>query len=318
MTRPRIAFIGRVAHEKTCSDQFLVNMLSEIADVKVFRHDAMSAADLIQGVNSFKPQQTVFFQLQPSISKHLLPLKNKNFVWVPMWDGFKRPNLRKRMLFRYYRVRILCFSRRVFDYAVTISQDVLHAQYYPRPKTAAKTCRGSPPYTFFLWQRTPQLGPDEIVRIIGRKNISKIILKSDIETAAPESIELQRLPAWLPEEEYQAIFNHIDYYVAPRFKEGIGFSFLEALAQGVPLIGHDEATMNEYVQDGQTSLLFDDRFQLLSGLVSPAQLRPALIEHMQQGCLQWMKAVPSVQSFILGKSCRASAHGSQPSPAICK
>jgi hypothetical protein len=300
MTRPRIAFVGRAVHEKTRSDRFLMDILSEVADLKMFRREAMNGAELVEAINRFNPDQTLFFQLPPSISNHLLPIKSKNFVWVPMWDGFKKLGLRRRLFFRYFRVRSLCFSHSTFKYVRNIGQNALHVRCYPRPEIAARTFRDKPPYTLFLWQRTPQLGVDEVVQIVGRENIAKIILKSDFDVTTNPAVELQRIPEWLPENEYKAMFNQIDYYVAPRFQEGIGFSFLEALSRGIPVIGHDEATMNEYIVDGQNSLLFDDRFQLKSGLVSPARLRPALIADMNEGHQHWLKAIPSVQAFILG------------------
>ncbi|MFO1483985.1 MAG: glycosyltransferase [Verrucomicrobiaceae bacterium] len=301
MTKPRIAFVGRVVHEQTRSDQFLVDLLSEVAEVKVFRREAMSDADLVAGIDQFKPHQTVFHQLPPSVSHHVLRLRSKNFVWVPMWDGFKKLNLRRRMIYRLFGVRFLCFSRSVFDYVRGISRRALHVQYYPEPGASSPACRDKPPYTVFLWQRVPELGLEDVVRIVGRENIAKVIVKSDFGAVTSSSVEVQNLPNWLPEDEYRAIFDQIDFYVAPRMQEGVGFSFLEAMARGIPVIGNDDATMNEYIEDGRTSLLFRGH-QLCSGLASPARLRPALMEHMLQGRLRWMKAVPSVQSFVLGRN----------------
>lgn len=285
-----------------------MDTLSEVAEVKLFRRESMSNAALVEEINRFQPHQTLFFQLPPSISKHLLRLKSKNFIWAPMWDGFKKLDLRKRMIFRFFRVRFLCFSNRVFDYTQSISQEALHVQYYPMPAFRTKPARNKPPYTLFLWQRIPEFGLNEVIRIVGRENIAKIILKSDIDVTAPSSIQLQRMPEWVSEDEYKAVFDQIDYYVAPRFQEGIGFSFLEALGRGIPVIGHNDATMNEYIADGKTSLLFDGGYRLLSGLVSPAQLQPALIEHIKQGHDQWRRAMPVLQSFVLGHRHGAPPH----------
>lgn len=308
MTRPRIAFVGREIHARTRSDQFLVDLLSEVAEVRVFRRESTSDAKIVAAINDFQPHQTLFHQLPPSISKHLLPLKNKHFIWAPMWDGFKKLSLYKRIVFCFFRVRFLCFSHRVFDYAKSVTKAALHVQYYPQPAFTTKPARNKPPYTLFLWQRIPELGIDEVIRIVGRENIAKIILKSDIDVTAPSSIQLQRMPEWVSEDEYNAVFDQIDYYVAPRFQEGIGFSFLEALARGIPVIGHNDATMNEYIADGKTSLLFDGGCQLLSELVSPAQLQPALIEHIKQGHDQWRRVIPVLQSFVLGHRHGAPPH----------
>ena len=94
----------------------------------------------------------------------------------------------------------------------------------------------------------------------------------------------------------------MDYYFAPRFQEGIGFSFLEPMARGIPIIGHDDATMNEYIKDGKNSLLFDRDFRLRSSLVSPAALHADLIAEFDKGYSNWRASIPALKSFIMNRS----------------
>ena len=49
-------------------------------------------------------------------------------------------------------------------------------------------------------------------------------------------------------------------YIAPRFQEGIGMSFLEAMAQGKVVIANNESTMNEYIKNGKTGYLTNLKF----------------------------------------------------------
>lgn len=73
--------------------------------------------------------------------------------------------------------------------------------------------------------------------------------------------------AWMSKEEYSESIESCDWFVAPRLSEGIGMSFLDALALGVPVIAHDFPTMSEYVIKDVNGVLTDfdnDRKILLS------------------------------------------------------
>jgi glycosyltransferase involved in cell wall biosynthesis len=67
-----------------------------------------------------------------------------------------------------------------------------------------------------------------------------------------------RYSTWFPQkEDMQKEMERSAYYISPRKKEGIGMSFLEAMAMGRCVLAHDHATMNEYIEHGKTGFLFD-------------------------------------------------------------
>ncbi len=57
--------------------------------------------------------------------------------------------------------------------------------------------------------------------------------------------------------DYKKAMAATDIYVAPRDFEGIGMSFLEAMAMGKCVIAPDNPTMNEYIVHGVNGLLYD-------------------------------------------------------------
>ncbi len=78
-----------------------------------------------------------------------------------------------------------------------------------------------------------------------------------------------------PEEEKCDLYNLADVYVMPSRAEGFGFVFLEAMASGLPVIA------SKY--DGGRDALLDGRLGLLVDPSSPAEIRAAIMEQLQQG-----------------------------------
>jgi glycosyltransferase involved in cell wall biosynthesis len=72
-------------------------------------------------------------------------------------------------------------------------------------------------------------------------------------------------------------------YVAPRFHEGIGLSFLEAMAMGRCVIAVNNPTMNEYIIDGENGFLYD------ISSPAPIALSPEKIRNIQQNTIKYMQ-----------------------------
>ena len=64
--------------------------------------------------------------------------------------------------------------------------------------------------------------------------------------------------SWLPEKaDLIKLISKAAYYVAPRKHEGIGMSFLDAMAMGRCVIAPNYPTMNEYIDVGINGVLYD-------------------------------------------------------------
>lgn len=58
-------------------------------------------------------------------------------------------------------------------------------------------------------------------------------------------------------DEMRSIMQESAFYIAPRQYEGIGMSFLEAMAMGRCVVAPDYPTMNEYIKDGENGILYN-------------------------------------------------------------
>ncbi len=224
----KISFITKRHFRTTESDLFLIALLEEFAQVEVIRKEEMSSWQLTCAIFRFRPDWVVFFATQPSFFHHVLRFFWTKILFVPMWDGFKP--LSKRGLFKLFGVRILSFAQGIADYFHDFR--CLDVRYFPPLQQRVHQRRTQPPYRVFWWKRHPLH-----LQITNGEIISKT--------------------EWMSKEQMLDLVATCDYYVAPREQEGIGMGFLEALALGVPVIAHNDQTMNLYIKDGVNGVFFD-------------------------------------------------------------
>jgi len=63
----------------------------------------------------------------------------------------------------------------------------------------------------------------------------------------------------LPKSEYLSLFEKCNVFIAPRKKEGIGITIVEAISKGMFVVGYNDSTMNEYVSDEKVGSIFDEK-----------------------------------------------------------
>lgn len=73
------------------------------------------------------------------------------------------------------------------------------------------------------------------------------------------ALELIRRYRWVSQTRcfFGNAINEKAIFIAPRDYEGIGLSFLEAMAMGKAVVGVNNPTMNEYIADGKIKYFFD-------------------------------------------------------------
>ena len=100
------------------------------------------------------------------------------------------------------------------------------------------------------------------------------------EEAASRNISLSD---WFEnKEDFWRVLERANVFFAPRLVEGIGMSFLEAMARGQCVVAPDRPTMNEYILHGVNGLLYDplnpqalDFSAAIGRAASPEQCVPA-------------------------------------------
>ena len=257
-------YIGHSYHLHTQSTRFLIEIFNNAYQIDEVTYDMDTGEFNLFDFNVNKNYDVlVLFQMpiSPAILKSKFHFKKA--AYFPMYDGTGEhpPNF----WIEYKDFNIINFSRTLHNRLLDMGLSSYYIQYYSKPVDKHTFSWGDTEKAFF-WQRTNNITINSIIPLLKQLDVTKIHMHIAND---PGSHNVQ------PEKD---ISNNFDittsrwfdtksdmykevvksaYYVAPRIYEGIGMSFLEAMAMGRCVIAVNHPTMNEYILDGVNGLLYN-------------------------------------------------------------
>lgn len=254
----RILLVDHECHRTTKSFDFLAALLRRAFEVEVFYYgkhyrvripkEKLAWANII-----------VYLEFLPSRFRIAEP--GKRCVFVPMYDNEWGSRWQWRRIAES-GMAVVSFCGRITEHARKCGvKNLLDVRFALPPSPAPGN-----PRVAVLWDRG-QVGIDQVRRLFSPGDLDKlIVVRRPGGGKAPEPIPSEVREAYhielhegdyLPDSEYRALLSEPGVYVAPRFTEGIGMSFLEALAAGKIVVAHRDATMDEAIEDGVNGRLVD-------------------------------------------------------------
>ncbi len=257
----KVAYIGHSYHEKTKSSAFFLDYLRRHFDVEVILDAEWSGVPL-QDLSFLDESYVgvIFFQSQP-LRERVDQIRNDNVIFVPMYDSDAWRGYRYWRQFR--GLKVISFSSTLYERLIRWGFQTLHVQYFPEPLEFAY---GNSNEVFF-WQRVTKINTPLVTRLFAGGNVSLHVHEAlDPHQTLSKVVTEDELgygitySKWFEtREEMLEVVRDKALYVAPREREGIGMSFLEAMAMGKAVVAVDNPTMNEYIEHGRTGYLFDLR-----------------------------------------------------------
>ena len=256
----RILLVDHACHITTKSFDFFAALLRRRFEVETFYYDqayrVRIPADKVAWADVI-----VYLEFLPSRFRIAEP--GKHCVFVPMYDNEWGSKWQWRRI-ADSGMAVVSFCGRITEHARKCGVKHLRDVRFALPPSPAP----GNPRVAVLWDRG-QVGIDHIWTLFAPGDLDKLLLVRRPERdlafePVPEDfrkayhVELHE-SGFLPDEEYHALLSEPGVYVAPRFKEGIGMTFLEALAAGKFVVAHQDATMDEVVEDGVNGRLVDMR-----------------------------------------------------------
>jgi glycosyltransferase involved in cell wall biosynthesis len=313
MTAPikkRLAFIDHSFHKATRSSAFFQEILSRDYEVTLFFDEAWKQGPEVDlhAVNRGNFDVVLFWQVLPSPSR-ILRFSCRDLIWVPMYDNEWYRSSKGWRLLRLLGLKVVCFSRALYEIAQGAGVHSFPLQYFPEP-SPAQVAYGRP--RVFFWHRIQELDWPLVRQLLARSDIEKIVVKDDPDPnhafsepdpadVAQFGIEVVRnlkVSGGASFNDYMRMLTGCNVFIAPRLREGIGLSFLEAMALGMCVIAPDASTMNEYISPGANGFLFDPERPAPIDLSTFAECGKRAREFTIAGRQQWEESLPAMLQFI--------------------
>lgn len=309
MNKPKCLFIDHKYHSTTSSTRFLMNILSEKFDIEILYLEDFSSQSFSK---ILEIEASLYLAFQYDFIAPFLLSHNKKVLIVAMYDGTgEMPPIHwtamKGGLF-------LNFSRYLHNIHIGLGLNSMYARYYPDPNTYPKfEPSNENNNSIFFWERHPQLG----------LSIDWLAYQLNRQSFGPKLLHIHQAPdpgqytkrhhtglrdifpgkfittsKWYDNKnEFLNAMSQFGIYIAPRKAEGIGFSFIDAMACGMVVFAHDKATMNEYITNDVTGILFDNDLPPIRS-IDLEKIRKNSLEAFKNGHEEWLKFVPVMHSTI--------------------
>lgn len=300
--KKKVLMIDHSYHKKTQSSLFFSKLLDEQFDLEI-QYDESWREENGEELNlEFADEMysaVIFFQ---SISAQMMhQVKCKNIIYVPMYDGVHGLGLDYWDNFR--NIKILSFSSTLYNYLKAEGFNVEYFQYFPR----SKDLNIVEDKRVFFWSRVNAINWNVVKKLLGEEDIQGVHIHKAIDPSHEftkpaqedeEGFNISYSDWFETKSEYYECLKKQSMYISPRLYEGIGFSFLEAMAMGKVVISVDNPTMNEYIVHGENGLLF-----------SIDDIKPIMIEDIKllqvnayntivDGRKQWEDNIPRMLDYI--------------------
>jgi Glycosyl transferases group 1 len=320
----RFCFVGHQFHQKTRSSVFLVELLKTLGEVEEF-YSFPNSGDLnddrlMRELATSTFDCYVFFQTE-HIAEKLLPLGLGRFVLAPMYDGIWH---RSAEFWRQFAdCDFISFSRVHHEELQQAGVRSAYFQYFPEPPPRyEREFDGS--LSAFFWERLPGHEPtlQTVIKLCKSIGISALHLHAapDLSESAagrlnrPETFEMDGVKVtgsrWFDDRsDFNAVVERAHFVFAPRLREGIGMSFLEAMARGQIVVAPDMPTMNEYLRDRTSGILYDVEAPRVDRKPTAAELTRmshAASFKMNKGYAQWQRDQERLASLLINDGRRWS------------
>lgn len=299
--RPRVAYFGSRHHLKTTgSALFLLDLLHQWFDVDVFPTDDWIDRKVPRSLDLSGPYEAVlFWQSVPFNALNDIPCLNR--VFFPMYDQCGSDPVEEWI--KYKSFKIIAFSQRLAKRLKRMGLRCWSIQYFPKPEPSPDF----DPNALFFWQRRKEISWAELEHLFPPGVLRSVHWHRAMdfgETIGPSEayrsgLDITESNWFSSQKDYQDRLSRCGLFLAPRMAEGIGFSFLEAMARNMIVVAHDDATMNEYIRHGQTGFLFQTSKVEPVNLASVDEMRVKLSEYMTRGYEQWLVERAKIQEWIL-------------------
>ena len=287
----KILFIGHAYHKKTKSADFVLDLLSDKYEIEKFYIDPYNddRNNLFVALAGNEYDFIVCWQIMFSIQKLKEYVKFKKCIFFPMYDGICA--LDNDIWAEYVQAKIICFCKKLYENLKRRGFDCEYIQYFPEPK---KYDTLGDVKSLFFWHRRENINLKTVDSLFSDEDLCAVHLHKAMDPNEnfdnfPTNKKITFSNWFDKKNELYSLMQKSALYMAPRLEEGIGMSFLEAMALGRCVIAPDNPTMNEYIKNGKTGILYDPNNLKKLNFPNIRKIQQTTLEYMSEGFKQWNK-----------------------------
>lgn len=298
--KEKAVFIAHSYHKKTRSCDFMIDYLKEYFDLEVQYDEEWETGKLIDWTKfDNKYKAVIIWQMFPE-KKDFKKIPNENIIFFPMYDQAVRYHFSQWYLCK--DIKIVCFCKALYKKLTSYGFNTMNVQYFVEPKGFSPGAEDE----VFFWQRLTKININKLKKILKKSDV-KIHVHKTVDPGQtfvqPTNEDEQRFKITYSEwfdtkEQMEEFIAGKGIYVASRYTEGIGLSFLEAIAQGKLVIAHNSPTMNEYIEQGKTGFLCNFKFPKAINLSNIKQLQQNTYEYAKKGYEKWLSDRKKIIDYI--------------------
>lgn len=230
-----ILFVDHETHLKTHSADFFLDILRESFEVKTFYYKKTYHFS-IPDENVAWADVIILWEFL--YNRYDLGIPGKQCIFIPMYDNEWGSKWQWKRI-AASSMPIISFCEAITNHAKKHGvKNILDLHYFPNPADLPQ--ERSEHKRVFLWERG---------------EITRSAAESILPPSEGYTFDVKKANEFISKEEYLYRLSKCEIAIAPRMKEGIGMAFLEAMAMGKCVVANNDATMNEYIDDGQTGIL---------------------------------------------------------------
>ena len=265
MEKKRLAYVDYWSHKYTKSGDFLREILSEEFEIVNFWWNPKEKIPLDE-INKF---DYIFFFHVMFPHQLMKKLNGKKIMWAPMYDALNFRNFFFKSIFwkqiSNLGIKVLKFSDKITDSIGSEEVESLKLNYFIKPNFSSKIVQNNK-LNIFFWDRG-RIRLDDWLHFFNENEINQIIyfprpdpgmtIVSNENIFKKKELTFKLInKKFLPKEEYLDIYEECNVFIAPRKKEGIGITIVEAISKGMFVVGFDDSTMNEYIPNNKIGFIF--------------------------------------------------------------
>lgn len=276
----KLLFVDHECHKKTRSAEFFLAFVRKAFDVveHYYSHYYRTGAWKVAKDCDI----AVIWEFPISRWRFFFP--GKRNVFVPMYDNEWASYWQWKRI-AWSGMGVISFCEKVSAHARRCGvTNILDVRYFPDPSDFPQ--EPGDPKRVFLWER------GEITRSVAEK----LFPPSD-----GYVFDVKRADEFLERDAYLARIAKCGIVIAPRRKEGIGMAFLEAMAMGKCVVANNDATMNEYIEDGENGILFsyDDVKPCAEVIIARAMANAAGFAVVRHD--RWLQGSQAMNDFLVSQ-----------------